>query len=125
MSNNIESISEQLRKALIEKLDNYKDSIVENADLYFKLVQLIETKTRTNSLDITRALISKLDDITEDLVTANFNMKLLRYCINNNIEISISDRETEREQRNQNIRNNNTLPLLFLMYNLVENNQNN
>ena len=120
------TISEELRRTLLEKLDGYKEMIVENADLYFKLVKLIEKKTNTNinqnnSLEINRALISKLDDITEDLVTANFNMKVLKYSINNNLPISLSERESEREQRVQNIRRNNILPALFLMYNLVEN----
>ena len=120
------TISEELRKTLLDKLNNYKDIIVENADLYFKLVTLLEKKTNPiinpiNTLDINRALISKLDDITEDLVTANFNMKVLKYYINHNLPIPTSERESERDERTQNIRRNNLLPALFLMYNLVEN----
>lgn len=120
------TISEEVRKTLIDKLEGYKDIIVENADLYFKLVKLIEKKTisgQSNNLEINTALISKLDDITEDLVTANFNMKVLKYFINNNLPIHMSERESERSERLQNIRQNNTLPLMFLMYSLVENNE--
>ncbi len=120
------TISEEVRKTLLDKLEGYKDIIVENADLYFKLVKLIEKKTipgQSNNLEINTALISKLDDITEDLVTANFNMKVLKYFINNNLPIHMSERESERNERLQNIRQNNTLPLMFLMYSLVENNE--
>ncbi len=121
MTDNHETISEQLRKVLLEKLNDYKETIVENSDLYFKLVKLIESKTSNNQLEINSALISRLDDITEDLVTANFNMKLMKHCINNNLTISLSERENEREQRIRNIRRNNLLPMLFLLYNLTEN----
>jgi hypothetical protein len=114
----MESISEQINKLLLEKLNNYKDIAVENSDLYFKLVKQIESK---NGLEINSALINRLDDILEDLVTANVNMKALKYLISNNMEIYDSQRVSDRTQRTADIQRNNLLPILFLLVNTLEN----
>lgn len=121
------SNSELFWRIFIEKLDDYKEIIKENNNLYHNIVGIIEKKTNPNNqqdtcLQINKALLSKVDDILEDFATVNLNMKLLRYFIQNNIPISISERENERDERIKNISTNNMLPPLFIMYDLLENN---
>ncbi len=116
-----ENLSQRIRQLLDEKINNYKDIVVENTDLYFKLSKLIKTKTENGSLEISMALLSRLDDIIEDIVTSNIEMKSLQYAINNNLQITMSVREDERNQRNQSIQRNNLLPLLFLLLTNVDN----
>ena len=125
MSQTNETLINEIKKLLMDKLDSYKDILVENTDLYFKLVKLIDGKIKNNQLEINMGLVSKLDDIIEDIATMNFNMKILKQLIINNSTIAVSDRESNREERTNLLRNSNNLPLLFLMYNFIENNETN
>lgn len=110
-----------LSEIFLEKLNDYKETVVENADLYFKLSKIIQTRTNNNNLEINLGLISRLDDIYEDIVTTNVNLKILKNLIQSNLEITSSTREEERRNRIISLRRNNQITPFWFLLSLLSN----
>lgn len=85
-----------------------------------QLLELIKNKSADRSLEVSNQLISRVDDILEDVVKTNVTCKLIIQSIQQETPISLSSRDSERIERttqwNQFIRENNLIPLLFLLY---------
>jgi hypothetical protein len=120
MSRHTNDLTQKIYDLLISKIDDYKDTVRENNVLFDKLLHLVKSKSEEHSLEVTNQLISRVDDLTEDVLNTNITCKLLIETLNGNTPITLSTREPERTQRieqwNQFIRENNLLPLLFLYY---------
>jgi hypothetical protein len=120
MSRHNTDLTEQIYDLLISKIEDYQDTVRENNVLFSKLLDLVKTKSSERSLEVTNQLISRVDDLTEDIVNTNVTCKLLIETLSKNTSITLSTREPERTQRieqwNQFIRENNLIPLLFLFY---------
>ena len=120
MSRRTNALTQQVYDLLTSKIEDYQDSVRENNILFDKLLHLVKTKSQDKSLEVTNQLISRVDDLTEDIVHTNVTCKLLIETLNENAPITLSSREPERTQRieqwNQFIRENNLIPLLFLYY---------
>jgi hypothetical protein len=120
MSRRTNDLTQKIYDLLISKIDDYKDTVRENTVLFDKLLHLVKSKSEEHSLEVTNQLISRVDDLTEDVLNTNITCKLLIETLNGNTPITLSTREPERTQRieqwNRFIRENNLLPLLFLYY---------
>lgn len=120
MSRRTHNLTQKIYDLLISKIEDYKDTVQENNILFDKLLNLVKSKSQENSLEVTNQLISRVDDLTEDVLNTNVTCKLLIETLNDNTSITLSTREPERTQRieqwNQFIRENNLIPLLFLYY---------
>lgn len=102
-------ISNTVLELVNDKLDQYKDILEENTILYSQLKDSINQ----NPACINMELVSRIDDILEDIVTMGVNCKLVLNSIVTQSTLTISDRETDRTIRNNQIRQ--LLPILFLM----------
>lgn len=102
-------ISNTVLDLINDKLDQYKEILDENTVLYNQLKDSINS----NSNCINMELVSRLDDILEDIVTMGVNCKLVLNSIITQNTLTISDRETDRTIRNNQIRQ--LLPILFLL----------
>jgi hypothetical protein len=120
MSRRNTDLTQQIYDLLISKIEDYQDTVRENNIIFEKLLNLVKLKTEDHSLEVTNQLISRVDDLTEDILNTNVTCKLLIETLNDNKPITLSTREPERTQRieqwNQLIRENNLIPLLFLFY---------
>jgi hypothetical protein len=101
---------------ILDKLEEYKDIIIENTEIYSKLCNIIREK---ENLNVNIELISRLDDIFEDIVTTNVNIKILKKLLENNLEINISNRESERYERIKKIKQNNQLATICFFLSLI------
>jgi hypothetical protein len=102
-------ISNTVLELINDKLEQYKDILTENTQLYDQLKDSINN----NPNSINMELVSRIDDILEDIVTMGVNCRLVLNSIVNNTTLSISDRENQRSIRNQQIQQ--LLPILFLL----------
>jgi hypothetical protein len=102
-------ISNTVLELINDKLEQYKDILTENTNLYDQLKNSINS----NPNSINMELVSRIDDILEDIVTMGVNCRLVINSITNNTTLSISDRENQRSIRNQQIQQ--LLPILFLL----------
>jgi len=120
MSRRNTDLTQQIYDLLISKIEDYQDTVQENNVLFSKLLNIVKNKSSEKSLEVTNQLISRVDDLTEDIVNTNVTCKLLIETLSENTSITLSRREPERTQRieqwNQFIRENNLIPLLFLFY---------
>ncbi len=120
MSRRNTDLTQQIYNLLINKIEDYTNTIEENKRLFEQLLQLVKNKSSDRSLEVTSELISRIDDILEDTVDINVTCKLLIQTIQQQVPITLSNRESERTERiaqwNQFIRENNLIPLLFLLY---------
>lgn len=103
-------ISDRIYEMLYNKLDNYKETMDENKELFNTLTELVNNKSHT----INTELISKVDDVLEDIVTTNVNLKIIIAAMKQDITLSISQRETDRNIRYEYIKT--LLPLMLLLY---------
>jgi hypothetical protein len=104
-------ISDKIYEMLYNKLDSYKETIDENKELFNTLTELINDKTH----NINTELISKVDDVLEDIVTTNVNLKIIIQAMQQDITLSISQRERDRNIRHEYIKT--LLPLMLLLHN--------
>jgi hypothetical protein len=102
-------ISNTVLELINEKLEEYKEILEENTLLYDRLKDSINGTPQCINME----LVSRLDDILEDIVTMGVNCKLVLNSIMTQSTLTISDRETDRTIRNNQIRQ--LLPILFLM----------
>lgn len=120
MSRHKTDLTQQIYNLLIDKIEDYKDTIEENKLLFEKLLELVKNKSSDHSLEVSNQLISRVDDILEDIVNTNVTCKLIIQTIQQQTPITLSSRDSERTERitqwNQFIRENNLIPLLFLLY---------
>lgn len=120
MSRHRTDLTQQIYNLLINKIEDYTDTIEENKILFDQLLELIKNKSADRSLEVSNQLISRVDDILEDVVKTNVTCKLIIQSIQQETPISLSSRDSERIERttqwNQFIRENNLIPLLFLLY---------
>ena len=95
-------------------------SVAFTVRLFDKLLDVVKTKSKNRSLHIDQQLISRIDDILEDVVTINVTSKLILESINQHTQLSMSTRETDRLNRNMDwdrlIKENNLLPFMFLIF---------
>ena len=103
------SISNTVLELINDKLEEYKEILEENTLLYDRLKNSINGNPQCINME----LVSRLDDILEDIVTMGVNCKLVLNSIMTQSTLTISDRETDRTIRNNQIRQ--LLPILFLM----------
>jgi Zn-dependent oligopeptidase len=104
-------ISDRIYEMLYNKLDSYKETIDENKELFNTLTELVNDKSHT----INRELISKVDDVLEDIVTTNVTLKIIIGAMKQDITLSMSQRETDRNIRYEYIKT--LLPLMLLLHN--------
>jgi Zn-dependent oligopeptidase len=104
-------ISDKIYEMLYNKLDSYKETIDENKELFNTLCELVNDKSH----NINTELISKVDDVLEDIVTTNVTLKIIIQAMKQDITLSISQRETDRNIRNEYIKT--LLPLILLLHN--------
>ena len=120
MSRDKTDLTQQIYNLLIDKIEDYKDTIEENKLLFDQLLELVKNKSSDHSLEVSNQLISRVDDILEDIVNTNVTCKLIIQTIHQQTPITLSSRDSERTERitqwNQFIRENNLIPLLFLLY---------
>ena len=120
MSRHKTDLTQQIYNLLIDKIEDYKDTIEENKLLFDQLLELVKNKSSDHSLEVSNQLISRVDDILEDIVNTNVTCKLIIQTIQQQKPITLSSRDSERTERitqwNQFIRENNLIPLLFLLY---------
>jgi hypothetical protein len=97
---------------------DYNEILLENVVVYKRLLEFIEDKISNDSFPLTIETVSRFDDIFEDIVSTNTNIKLLYRLLEKNLPIHMSNREQERNERKQYIHKNKLLPtLLFLSMN--------
>ena len=101
-------ISDKIYEMLHDKLDNYKEIIEENSYLFNTLSDLVNDKSH----NINTELISQIDDVLEDVVTTNVTLKIIIQAMKKDITLRTSQRETDRNIRNEYIKN--LIPLMFL-----------
>jgi hypothetical protein len=102
-------ISNTVLELINDKLEQYKELLAENTLLYNQLKDTINTNPNCINME----LVSRIDDILEDIVTMGVNCRLVLNSIVNNTTLSISERETDRTIRNNQIQQ--MLPILFLL----------
>ena len=103
-------ISDRIYEMLYNKLDSYKETMDENKELFNTLTELVNDKSHT----INTELISKVDDVLEDIVTTNVNLKIIIAAMKQDITLSISQRENDRNIRYEYIKT--LLPLMLLLH---------
>ena len=103
------SISNTVLEVINDKLEEYKEILNENTLLYNQLKECITTSPQCINME----LVSRLDDILEDIVTMGINCKLILNSIGSNSALTISDREQDRTIRYNKLRE--LLPILFFM----------
>ena len=104
-------ISDKIYEMLYNKLDSYKETIDENKELFNTLSDLVNDKSH----NINTELISKVDDVLEDIVTANVTLKIIIQAMKQDITLSISQRERDRNIRQEYIKK--LIPLMLLLHN--------
>jgi hypothetical protein len=102
-------ISNTVSELINDKLEQYKEILNENTLLYNQMKDIINS----NPNSINMELVSRIDDILEDIVTMGVNCKLVLNSIINDTGMTLSDRESDRTIRNNQLRQ--LLPILFLM----------
>jgi hypothetical protein len=81
---------QQIKSILLERLETYREMMVENKDLLDQLI------AHTNTATIDMALLSRLDDIMEDIATLNTDTKSLLHGLSSLEGLTLSVREPER-----------------------------
>lgn len=102
-------ISNTVLELINDKLDQYKEILDENVILYKQLKDNINNNPNCINME----LVSRLDDIQEDIVTMGVNCRLVLNSIINQSALTMSDREADRTIRNNQIKQ--LLPVLFLL----------
>lgn len=102
-------ISNTVSELINDKLEQYKQLLDENNILYSNLQESI----LNNPQCINMELISKVDDVLEDVANIGVNCKLILNSIRNNTILNMSDREEDRITRHNKLKQ--LLPLLFLL----------
>lgn len=102
-------ISNTVVELINDKLEQYKEILNENTLLYNQLKDSINQSPNCINME----LVSRIDDILEDIVTMGVNCKLVLNSIITQSTLTISDREADRTIRNNQIRQ--LLPILFLL----------
>lgn len=86
MSNNPD-----VKSILLERLETYREMMAENKELLDQVI------AHTNTATINMALLSRLDDIIEDIATLNTDTKSLLHGLEGGGEgLTLSVREPER-----------------------------
>jgi len=104
-------ISDKIYEILYDKLDSYKETLDENKELFNTLSDLVNDKSHNINIE----LISKVDDVLEDIVTTNVNLKIIIEAMKKDVSLTISQRESDRTLRHQYIKT--LLPLMLLLHN--------
>jgi hypothetical protein len=102
-------ISNTVLELINDKLEEYKEILNENTLLYNQLKDSINNTPNCINME----LVSRIDDILEDIVTMGVNCKLVINSIISNTTLTISDREVDRNNRYRQLRD--LLPILFLL----------
>lgn len=120
MSRNKKDITGQVYDLLINKIEDYTQTMEENKIIFSKLLDIIKEKANDRSLQVNTELISRVDDVLDDAINVNTTIKLLIQSIHQNKSINLSNREPERTVHNQEwnkfIKDNNLLPIMYLLY---------
>ena len=120
MSRNKKNITSQVYDLLINKIEDYTQTMEENKIIFSKLLDIIKEKANDRSLQVNTELISRVDDVLDDAINVNTTIKLLIQSIHQNKSINLSTREPERTVHNQEwnkfIKDNNLLPIMYLLY---------
>jgi hypothetical protein len=101
-----------VQSKILERLQMYQDVMVENKNL---LDELLVRLPRCRRIDM--ALLSRLDDIMEDIMTLNADTKNVLNGLEED-NLTLSARDPERNAFNRQIKT--FLPLLFFWHNMQQ-----
>jgi len=114
-------LTSQMYELFNQKLENQLETMDENKILYQRLLDTVYQQSADNILSINHPLITRIDDILDDMVRMNVTMKLVLHSLERNTPLTTSSREPERtlhnEQIDQYIRDNNVFAAMYLLMN--------
>ena len=121
MSRRTTDLTSQIYQLFNEKLENQLETMDENKILYQKLLDTVYQQSADNILSINHPLITRIDDILDDMVRMNVNMKLVLHSLERDTPLTTSNREPERTLHNERIdqylRDNNVFAAMYLLMN--------
>lgn len=100
-------MTEENKKNFNEILDEFKEIVVENANLYLKICKLIKQQ---NTSEISQDILTNIEEINEEIARTNINLRLIKLAISNNSEVARLDKNPENLKE--------LLPALFLLYSM-------
>lgn len=114
-------LTSQMYELFNQKLENQLETMDENKILYQKLLDTVYQQSVDNILSINHPLITRIDDILDDMVRMNVNMKLVLHSLERDTPLTTSTREPERtlgnERIDQYLRDNNVFAAMYLLMN--------
>jgi len=114
-------LTSQMYELFNQKLENQLETMDENKILYQRLLDTVYQQSADNILSINHPLITRIDDILDDMVRMNVTMKLVLHSLERNTPLTTSTREPERtlhnERIDQYIRDNNVFAAMYLLMN--------
>lgn len=114
-------LTSQMYELFNQKLENQLETMDENKILYQKLLDTVYQQSADNILSINHPLITRIDDILDDMVRMNVNMKLVLHSLERDTPLTTSNREPERTLHNERIdqylRDNNVFAAMYLLMN--------
>ena len=114
-------LTSQMYELFNQKLENQLETMDENKILYQKLLDTVYQQSVDNILSINHPLITRIDDILDDMVRMNVNMKLVLHSLERDTPLTTSNREPERTLHNERIdqylRDNNVFAAMYLLMN--------
>jgi hypothetical protein len=118
-------LTSQMYELFNQKLENQLETMDENKILYQRLLDTVYQQSSDNILSINHPLITRIDDILDDMVRMNVTMKLVLHSLERNTPLTTSTREPERtlhnERIDQYIRDNNVFAAMYLLMNQSSN----
>lgn len=97
----------ETNKNLHDLLDEFKEIVVENANLYLKICKLIKQK---NTSEISQDVLTSIEETNEEIARTNINLRLLKLAISNNSEVARIDKNMDNMKE--------LLPALFLLFSM-------
>jgi len=114
-------LTSQMYELFNQKLENQLETMEENKILYQRLLDTVYQQSADNILSINHPLITRIDDILDDMVRMNVTMKLVLHSLERDTPLTTSTREPERtlhnERIDQYIRDNNVFAAMYLLMN--------
>jgi hypothetical protein len=119
MSRRTTDLTSQIYQLFNEKLENQLETMDENKILYQRLLDTTYQQSNDGTLSVNHPLISRIDDILDDMVRMNVTMKLVLHSLERNTPLTTSTREPERTLHNERIdqylRDNNVFAAMYLL----------
>ena len=114
-------LTSQLYDLFNQKIENQLETMDENKILYQRLLDTVYQQSNDGTLIVNHPLITRIDDILDDMVRMNVTMKLVLHSLERNTPLTLSTREPERtlynERIDQYLRDNNVFAAMYLLMN--------